>query len=145
MKYTDYLKTHPGCHFCEPSQEKLAATSLAYLTFALAPYHEHHLLVIPKRHVESYLDVTDAEREEMHTLLVLGIRVLKKLQYTDYTILLRDGGATYKSVPHLHINLIPCDAIGSLTHDGKERLVLEPFEVDSLMTSVQQALRDSAD
>lgn len=145
MKYTDYLKEHSGCHFCALSQEKLDETDLAYQTFALAPYHEHHLLIIPKRHVESYLELTEAERGELHTLLVRGITALKKLQYNNYSVLLRDGGETYKSVPHLHINLIPCDAIGSLTHDGKERSVLEPFEIAALTESLHKALKEGGE
>jgi diadenosine tetraphosphate (Ap4A) HIT family hydrolase len=140
MKYADYLKNHTGCPFCELAQEKFITLPHAYLTFALAPYHEHHLLIIPTRHVESYVELTPEEREDMHELLLRGIQALKNVGYTDYTILLRDGGATYKSVPHLHINLIPCDAIGSLTHDGKERSVLEQFEIESLTQSVRKAL-----
>lgn len=143
MKYADYLTAHTGdCHFCVLTHEKLIDTPLAYLTFAIAPYHEHHLLVIPTRHMETYLDLTNDEREAMHDLLVRAMKALKRLGYVDYSILMREGGAKYKSVPHLHMNVIPCDAIGSLTHDGKERAVLEPFEIATLKESLRKVLSD---
>ncbi len=68
MHYNDFLTTLKTCPFCELSQRILLENNSAYLTYSLAPYHPDHLLVVPKRHVEHILDLTDDEIKDIDAL-----------------------------------------------------------------------------
>lgn len=139
MRYKDFLAHTHECPFCHLKQEEIVGLPDAFMTFALAPYHEHQLLVVPRRHTEEYLDLSTAEVRDVDLLLKQGVQILKYLGYANYSILLREGEASFKSIPHLHFNIIPCDLISSLNHKGEERSVLEDFEKASLLSSLIEA------
>ena len=72
------------------------------------PVSPGHTLIIPKRHVGSWFDITDAERDEM-TLLLTQAKAQLDQEYTPdgYNIGINDGAAAGQTVPHLHMHLIP--------------------------------------
>src|SRR6185503_2965822 len=108
MKYIDYLKTLTQCPFCQDIQtRKLIENDEAFLTYAIAPYHKYHLLVIPKRHVESIKDLTQSENISISSLIAVAIKTLDKMGHSDCSVLCRDARALGKSVNHLHYNIIP--------------------------------------
>lgn len=134
MLYHTWRRAHrTRCPFCGKENRILRATKHAYLTYALAPYSPHHLLVIPKRHVVSFLKLTKPEEREIDGLLELGTSLFRKLKVKDFSILVRDGGNRAKSVPHLHYHLIPNHHIGDLDKDGRNRRILTEREVDALL------------
>ena len=135
MLYSEYLKQLTTCPFCG-TQQSLSQHESAYLTFAYAPYHKHHLLVVPKRHTTSFFDMTREERAAAESLVELGTSVLRKLGYENFTILVREGSGPAKSIPHMHYHIIPDVVIGDLDHKGKERTMMTDAEV----VEVQQEL-----
>lgn len=142
MLYQTWRRAHvKRCPFCGKANRILQATKHAYLTYALAPYAPHHLLVIPKRHVVSFLKLTKSEEHEIDNLLELGASLFKKLKVKDFSILVRDGGNRAKSVPHLHYHLIPSHRIGDLDKDGRNRRILTEREVNALMRKLRALLR----
>ena len=144
MLYEEFLKNREGqpCPFCDHANNRiLLDRPHAYLTYGLAPYHKHHLMVIPHRHVEIILDLTDEEIADMEALQEIGMRVLKKLGYRNLTILEREGDAAAKSVPHLHTHIIPNVRIGDLDHAGNPRSVMTEAEVDALMTELEPLVK----
>lgn len=128
MLYSEYLKQLTACPFCG-SQQSLSQNESAYLTFAYAPYHKHHLLVVPKRHTTSFFDITHEERVATDSLIELGTSVLRKLGYENFTILVREGSGPAKSIPHMHYHIIPDVLIGDLDHRGKERTMMTDAEM----------------
>jgi diadenosine tetraphosphate (Ap4A) HIT family hydrolase len=104
----------------------------ASLTYSIAPYHKHHLMVVTKRHIEVFKDLNEVESKSVDTLLHKGVEMLIKLGYTDYTIVLRNGKAVGKSVPHLHYHIVPAVVIGDLDHAGQERSVMTEEEMDQI-------------
>jgi diadenosine tetraphosphate (Ap4A) HIT family hydrolase len=138
MLYSSWRRTHTHCPFCGLENRILKTVKHAYLTYALAPYAPNHLLVIPKRHVVSFLKLTKAEEKDIDTLLKLGASVLAKLKVKDFSILVRDGGNRAKSVPHLHYHIIPKHRIGDLDKDGKGRRVLTTRQIDLLMRKLRK-------
>ena len=59
-----------GCHFCNLDMNRVLESNEHALSFPDGyPVTEHHTLVIPKRHVATYFDLTDEERESIHELL----------------------------------------------------------------------------
>lgn len=72
------------------------------------PVSPGHSLVIPKRHVGSFFDVTEAERQGLLALLDEAKAVaFAEFQPDGYNIGINDGSAAGQTVPHLHIHLIP--------------------------------------
>lgn len=66
------------------------------------------MLVIPKRQLGSFFDLTDDERNGLMALLAearLGTEA--EFAPAGYSIGIHDGAAAGQTVPHLHIYLIP--------------------------------------
>ena len=73
-----------------------------------------------------FLELTQAEERAIEQLLKLWAKLLDKLGYNNYTILVRDGNNGQKSVAHLHYHLIPNHHIGDLNSSGRLRQILDP-------------------
>lgn len=72
------------------------------------PVSKGHSLVIPKRHMGSFFDLTPVERTELLNLLEQAKAGLDaKYCPGAYNIGINDGPAAGQTVPHLHIHLIP--------------------------------------
>ncbi|MEI6711453.1 MAG: HIT domain-containing protein [bacterium] len=69
MLYKDFLKDLAYCPFCQPMRRVIVQEQNAFLTYSLAPYHKHHLLVIPNNHVEQFQDLTSQETQSIEKLL----------------------------------------------------------------------------
>lgn len=132
MKYSDFIKEKRPCPFCERGDKVLAENDTAYITFALAPYHPDHLLVVPKRHTEHLLDITEKEMGDIDILEKKGLDILSKLGYLDMSILVREGDGTGKSVSHVHYHIIPNIRLGNSDHTGAEREVLSAEQLEIL-------------
>jgi diadenosine tetraphosphate (Ap4A) HIT family hydrolase len=126
MLYKDYVHSIRGCPFCGQSQEIFVENEHAYLTYAKAPYHEDHLLVIPKRHVVRILELEPYEQTAIDTLIREALRGLDILGEGHYSVLARDGKADgeNKSIDHLHFHIVPEVRLGDLDHQGREREIL---------------------
>ena len=114
MKYITIVKqlekTH-HCPFCHEKPENMLQEGKYFFVIpARAPYIKHHILIIPKRHVNLLMTLTHAELLEMHRLVDVRAKKLHK-KYKDVSLLLRDGlvkdPVIGKSVNHLHFHLIP--------------------------------------
>ncbi len=143
MLYKEFLNTLNDCPFCGTNNRIIVDGSHAYLTYAIAPYHKHHLLVLPKRHVESIDDLTEAELEDIDRLQDEGLRILQRLNYDSVSFLVREGPLNVnKSVRHTHYHIIPEILIGDVDHYGQERRILEENEVDEIMSEIRAVLKN---
>lgn len=140
MLYRDFLKELHTCPFCDGKDKMFAESEHAYLTYALAPYHPHHLLVIPKQHVLHYLELSKDEEDEINVLIRSGFEALKRLGYQNITVLVREGVTVGKSIAHLHYHLIPNIRIGDIDHDGRERAILTAEEIESTVSDMTRKL-----
>jgi diadenosine tetraphosphate (Ap4A) HIT family hydrolase len=140
MKYATFLKTITKCPFCGINKRRiLLENDGAFLTYALAPYHKYHLLVIPKRHVESIKSLTWDENVCIMALIVVGLKALEKLHHNDCTIFMRDGKALGKSVKHhVHWNIVPGGRIEDVTLDLEVRKILNAKEEKSLRKELKK-------
>ncbi|GEM_PF-452904 len=143
MRYTDFLAAHDEtfCPFCAPAQRMFMQNDSAFLTYAIAPYHPHHLLVVPTRHVLSMLEMNISEVDALWQLIRDGMKVLRSLGYEDYTVLVREGKVgEVKSVAHLHYHIVPNTHIGDLDHKGEERRIMTDEETKALTMEIRQAM-----
>lgn len=98
-----------SCPFCTlPEDRILLADPLAVMIRDAYPVSPGHALIIPRRHVASFFDVTDAERQSFLSLLDgAGSKLDAEFRPDGYNIGINDGPAAGQTVPHLHIHLIP--------------------------------------
>jgi diadenosine tetraphosphate (Ap4A) HIT family hydrolase len=139
MKYRDFLRADRPCPFCEGGQRAIAENETAMLTYSLAPYHPDHMLVVPKRHVERILEISDAEMRDIDALLKAGLGKLKRLGYDSVTFLVREGRDSGKSINHLHHHIIPQIALGNADHAGADREVLDEEGIERLIARLKAA------
>lgn len=97
------------CPFCEKDPaEFVFQTERVFGIWDGFAVSDGHLLVISKRHVPSWFDLTEDERREIQQGLELGRTLIEaKHQPQGYNIGINIGEAAGQTVPHLHVHLIP--------------------------------------
>ena len=97
------------CPFCQlPTSRIVEENAHAVLILDGYPVSPGHSLVIPKRHVGSFFEVTEIERAALLALLDRAKELAAEQHRPDgYNIGINDGAAAGQTVPHLHIHLIP--------------------------------------
>ena len=98
-----------SCPFCSlPRDRFLRECGTALALRDAFPVSPGHTLIIPRRHVASFFDVTDAERADLMSLLAVARDSLdREFRPAGYNVGINDGTAAGQTVPHLHIHLIP--------------------------------------
>lgn len=100
----------PPCPFCALASAEIVAVDESGLAFRDAhPASAGHTLVIPRRHVSSFRDLS---ADEWSAIGRLGQRLAGELQAADPSITgfnfgVNDGADAGQSVPHCHFHLIP--------------------------------------
>lgn len=107
-KLDKHDKAKGGCPFCGPTEEHtikskndlfyIIKNRVAYNFFEGVPVIDH-LMVIPKRHVTTLADMTDAEKIEYVTLL-------GEYEKRDYSVYSRSVESGIRSVAHVHTHLL---------------------------------------
>ena len=102
------MPTNP-CPFCQLPTERVAGgNALGLIVRDAYPVSPGHTLIIPRRHVGSFFDLTPDERTGLLTLLDQArAELARSHQPEGYNIGINDGPAAGQTVPHLHIHLIP--------------------------------------
>jgi len=97
------------CPFCTlPRERILGENKHAVWIRDGYPVSPGHSLVIPRRHVGSFFEVTDEERGDMLALLDLAkAAAADEFNPDGYNVGINDGPSAGQTVPHLHIHLIP--------------------------------------
>ena len=72
------------------------------------PVSPGHTLVIPRRHVRSFFDLSSDERAALLALLdEAKLQLDSEFRPAGYNIGINDGPAAGQTIGHLHIHLIP--------------------------------------
>jgi len=97
------------CPFCSIAESRIVVQNEhGFWIHDGYPVSPGHSLVIPKRHVRSFFDVTQDERECLLALLDDAKAASDaSLSPSGFNIGINDGAAAGQTVPHLHIHLIP--------------------------------------
>jgi diadenosine tetraphosphate (Ap4A) HIT family hydrolase len=97
------------CPFCTLPPARVIGNSEHGLIIRDAyPISVGHTLVVPRRHVGSFFDLSSDERADLLDLLdVAKVNLDRELRPQAYNIGINDGVAAGQTVPHLHIHLIP--------------------------------------
>ncbi len=97
------------CPFCTlPPERIIDSNDLALVIRDGYPVSPGHTLVIPKRHIGSWFEITPEEQSAMLVLLGKAKALLEEEFKPDgYNIGINDGPTAGQTVPHLHMHLIP--------------------------------------
>jgi diadenosine tetraphosphate (Ap4A) HIT family hydrolase len=97
------------CAFCTlPLQRVIEEIGSAIAIRDAYPVSQGHTLLMPKRHIGSFFELSAMERSDILNLLdCTKVMVDKEFQPQGYNIGINDGPCAGQTVPHLHIHLIP--------------------------------------
>ena len=98
------------CPFCRLSRrvEIIYETATCVAFYDGYPVSPGHVLIIPKRHVASYFDLTNHEREAMNVVLqYVRQKVDERLHPDGYNVGINIGETAGQSVFHCHMHVIP--------------------------------------
>jgi diadenosine tetraphosphate (Ap4A) HIT family hydrolase len=111
-RYERQIQITVGCPFCDPAEinyRMLEQTEHAYVipnknSYDVWEHHRvlEHLMVIPKRHVDTRNDLNDAE-------LIDLTRLTTKYEAAGYSVYARANTNPNRSVTHQHTHLIKID------------------------------------
>ena len=98
------------CIFCVIRKEELQFENrLAYSSIDSYPVSEFHSLIVPKRHVETYFELTSEEIQACNELILKTKEKILKLDSSvnGFNIGTNAGKVAGQSIMHCHIHLIP--------------------------------------
>ena len=98
-----------NCFFCGIAEDmKVAENELCFAMRDGFPVSEGHTLIIPKRHVADYFDLTDEEIMAMQTMMrELKVKLDEELSPDGYNVGINVNEAAGQTVFHVHMHLIP--------------------------------------
>lgn len=102
--------TNTDCPFCTLNSKVkvLAETREAMAILDSFPVNPGHTLIIPRRHVASYFDLTSDEQQALWQLVNTTKTLLENRYHPDgFNIGINVGATAGQSVMHVHIHLIP--------------------------------------
>ena len=133
------------CPFCKIISGDLSAATLVetdkvFSFMDINPVNPGHALVIPKRHVETLLELT---QEELHGVSFLVRRVAAAVvDATDadgFNVLQNNGRCAGQVVPHVHFHVIPRHDDDDFTF-GWRQMSYEEGQLEQLTESIRENL-----
>ncbi len=97
------------CPFCNPRGEDVVhEDGLIRIVLDSYPAGRGHLLVVPKRHVERWDELTWEEKVALIRGVEMAMEALKEALKPDgFNVGMNLGEAAGQTVPHLHVHVIP--------------------------------------
>ncbi len=102
----------PTCIFCKSDDPTLNSLirrrGTVFTRWDNFPASRGHVEIVPFRHVQSFFDLTPPEVKDLHEVAKRVKEDLERhLRPDGYTIGVNDGSAAGRTVPHLHMHIIP--------------------------------------
>ena len=99
----------PSCAFCAlPATRIIQRNDSALVIRDGFPVSPGHTLVVARRHVHSFFELTSLERTDLLSLLdTARTGLVQEFSPDAFNIGINDGPAAGQTVPHVHIHLIP--------------------------------------
>ena len=98
------------CLFCNVEKSGCAYENrLAYASYDSYPVTEHHCLIIPKRHIKDYFDLSNEELLACNDLVqIVKKEIIKKdPSVKGFNLGTNIGKVSGQSILHCHLHLIP--------------------------------------
>ena len=98
------------CLFCNINKKDIEEeNNLSYASYDSYPVSKNHCLIIPKRHVSEYFDLTKEEIIACNDLIsIMKHKIMSKdKSVKGFNIGVNSGKVAGQSIMHCHIHLIP--------------------------------------
>jgi diadenosine tetraphosphate (Ap4A) HIT family hydrolase len=96
------------CKFKNNSSELIYQNKNFYSRLDSYPISYGHSLIISKNHLDSFFDLNDEELSDFYEVLKETRNcLLKEFKPASFNIGINDGEIAGRTIPHLHIHLIP--------------------------------------
>ena len=98
------------CIFCNIDQSRIIDSDKYFnVILDIYPVTELHTLIIPRRHVASYFELTEQEQSSLFVLLKKHKDKLQKMDstITGFNMGINDGEDAGQTIFHCHIHLMP--------------------------------------
>jgi histidine triad (HIT) family protein len=102
-----------SCLFCEIAEGKVPSTKVhedpELVAFRdINPQAPSHVLVIPRKHIASPLDLTEADDQLLGRLVRQGVALSRKLGFAErgFRLVFNCGDDAGYSVSHVHLHLL---------------------------------------
>lgn len=99
-----------GCRFCEPKRhEVLDENELCLTLIDNFPVSQGHCLIVPKRHAETYFDMSEDEITAAYRLLHRARErlVAEDASITGFNTGMNSGKSAGQSIFHAHMHVMP--------------------------------------
>lgn len=142
-----------ACPFCDPTvihNQSIYQNEDTMILLSYQPIAKGHSLIIPKRHVERYEDLTEAEILSINKMIKkLQSAVVETMGKSSYLLLQKNGKEVGQSVPHLHFHFIPREANGQSAYSLLLSFFIEIFrpklsvpEMQEIIAQIQKGISD---
>ena len=98
------------CLFCNSEKSGIAhENNLAYASYDSYPVSEYHCLIIPKRHIKDYFDLSNEELIACNKLIKIVKKEItnKDSSVKGFNLGTNIGKVSGQSILHCHFHLIP--------------------------------------
>ena len=103
------MSTQNYCIFCHLAPEQIIAENALCIAIRDGfPVSKGHTLIIPRRHVANYFDLTPVEIAAMQALMLkIKSQIDKDFHPDGYNIGINVNAAAGQTIFHVHMHLIP--------------------------------------
>ena len=98
------------CLFCDSKESGfIIENNLAYVSYDTYPVSKYHCLIIPKRHMKNFFDLTNDELVACNDLIKIIKKdiIIKDPQVEGFNLGTNIGKVSGQSILHCHFHLIP--------------------------------------
>ena len=98
------------CLFCESKESGfIIENHLAYVSYDTYPVSKYHCLIIPKRHMKNFFDLTNDELVACNDLIkIINMDIIyKDPRVEGFNLGTNIGRVSGQSILHCHFHLIP--------------------------------------
>ncbi len=96
------------CVFCQLDKDIIYENEHMVLVYDQYPVNDGHILIISKRHVASFFELTPQEKKALDKGLSYGKQLLDQTHHpSGYNIGINVGEDAGQTIFHLHVHLIP--------------------------------------
>ncbi len=108
---------------------------VAFMT--IAPVKQGHVLVVPRQEIDHWIDMPEPLAHRVMTVSQIVGKAIEKAFSPERVGVMVAG----LEVPHVHLHLIPIDAIADLDFSKQDRNP-DPAQLDQAAEKVRAALRE---
>lgn len=99
--------TESACPFCG-IDSPVVANAHAFALYDKFPVSRGHMLIVTRRHVESWFETTPEERQAMFALADEAHALLQRdFGAAGFNLGVNVGAVAGQTIPHVHLHLIP--------------------------------------